>query len=629
VLIVTGGLVTMRERSFVRAVQRQLASHRASRGGWLDLQIKLRIGEELMAQQAFLRGRELRRKPYRDAALGYFGSDRTFDTPELTEVVLMTLLAAEGIEYEAATYAELHADPGRRERLLDACDVVFASTTLLRDLSELAPLIAMLRRPGNEPANKIVCGGALASLVQADLGRVSDRNDRAGAAGAPSAADIDGIDVWAVGHGELLVPALAAWMRSGYRELAPPPGGRVEQRCASAARSGVTVLWSGQPPGHSLDALPRPDWSLAERYHGRRMPMVFYESVRGCPYRCSFCNYPYLFDDTRFRYKSAERIAGDWASYAAGGAEYVTCLDSLFTMPRQRLVALCEQLIARDVRIRWVCYARADDLSDIDVCRLMRRAGCIQVQIGIESGNQGQLDRMNKRATVTQGLRALANCHETGITTFISLILGYPGETEATLRDSLDFVREARPDFVYLSPFMTRIESVPVLSEASRKRFGLVTAGGLGSSAPYWRHDTMCSSELAGRWSTFMRAVIRERCALDGGLFYRGMLGYQRGRDRDALLAFQRDCLDALSGMRRLLAPVHAYVQRRVDADVLAQLGRSPVPPRSASPSRSRHPLHPHSAVPAPAGGPPAVPDRPGAVEPSMHSCPALPRRQS
>jgi anaerobic magnesium-protoporphyrin IX monomethyl ester cyclase len=596
VLIVTGGFVHMRERSLMRALQRQVAAHRASRGGWLDVQMKLRIGEELMAQQAFLRSRELGRKPYRDAARSYFGSSLTFDTPELTEVVLMTLLAAEGIDYEAATYAELHADAGRRERLLDACEVVFASTTLLRDLSELAPLIAMLRRPakglgrwpGSRPRTRIVCGGALASLIQGDIDQLSSIAGPDGSAG---------VDVWAVGHGELLVPALAAWMRSGYRELAPPPGGRIERR-ASAAGGDVTVLWSGQPSGHDLDALPRPDWSLAERYHGRPMSMVFYESVRGCPYRCSFCNYPYLFDDTKFRYKSAHRIAEDWASYAAGGAQYVTCLDSLFTMPRQRLVALCEQLIARDVRIRWVCYARADDLSDIEVCRLMQRAGCIQVQIGIESGNQGQLDRMNKRATVAQGLRALANCHETGITTFISLILGYPGETDATLRDSLDFVREARPDFAYLSPFMTRIESVPVLSEASRQRFGLVTAGGLGSSAPYWRHDTMCSSELAERWSRFMRAVIRERCALDGALFYQGALGYRRGRDRDALLAFQRDCLGALSGMRRLLAPVHAYVQRRVDAGVLAQLGQPRRPGDGATvPAAARTPLMPVATV--------------------------------
>ena len=558
VLIVTGGFVAVSERSMLRALQRQVASHRASPGGWLDLQMKLRIGEELVAQQAFLRSRALRRKPYGGAALRYFGSRSMFDTPELTEVVLMTLLAAEGIACEAATYAELHADAGRRARLLDTCELVFASTTLLRDLSELAPLLAMLRRPGN----RIVCGGALASLVHGDMDRLSELAGP-GPAGAHGSA---AIDVLAVGHGELLVPALAAWMRSGYRELAPP-GGRIAQR------GGVTVMWSGQPPGHDLDALPRPDWSLAERYHGRRMSMVYYESVRGCPYRCSFCNYPYLFDDSKFRYKSANRIADDWACYAAGGAAYITCLDSLFTMPRQRLVALCEQLVARDIRVRWVCYARADDLSDIEVCRLMRRAGCIQVQIGIESGNQGQLDRMNKRATVPQGASALANCHRTGITTLISLILGFPGETEATLRDTLDFVRETGPDFAYLAPFMTRIESVPVLSPASRERFGLVTAGGLASSAPYWRHDTMCSSELAERWSRFMRAMVHERCALDGGLFYQGTLGYERGRDRDPLLAFQRDCLDALSGMRRLLAPVHAYVQRRVDAGVRAQLG--------------------------------------------------------
>jgi hypothetical protein len=94
-----------------------------------------------------------------------------------------------------------------------------------------------------------------------------------------------------------------------------------------------------------------------------------------------------------------------------------------------------------------------------------------------------------------------------------------------------------------------------------------------------------------------MRAVIRERCALDGALFYQGALGYRRGRDRDALLAFQRDCLDALSGMRRLLAPVHAYVQRRVDAGVLAQLGA---------------PRRPHDGATALAAGVPREPSRAG-----------------
>jgi hypothetical protein len=79
-LIVTGGFVAMRERSLVRALQRQVASHRASRGGWLDLQMKLRIGVELLAQQAFLRSRELRRKPYRDAARAT--SDRTWRSTE-------------------------------------------------------------------------------------------------------------------------------------------------------------------------------------------------------------------------------------------------------------------------------------------------------------------------------------------------------------------------------------------------------------------------------------------------------------------------------------------------------------------------------------------------------------------
>lgn len=235
VLIVTGGFVAIKERSLVHALRRQVAAHRASQGGWLDLQLKLRMGEELAVQRTFLRSRAFRRQPYRAAVERYFGSGMIFDTPELTEVVLMTLLAAEDIDYEAATYAELHADPTRRERLLAACATVFASTTLLRDTSELAPLVQMLRRPGN----KIVCGGALASLLHTESGRASGiadirgGDDIRGGAGIRDVAGIRGVNVWAVGHGELLC---RRWRRGSAAVIARWRRRRADAWTCRAAR---------------------------------------------------------------------------------------------------------------------------------------------------------------------------------------------------------------------------------------------------------------------------------------------------------------------------------------------------------------------------------------------------------
>src|SRR5690606_5978056 len=99
------------------------------------------------------------------------------------------------------------------------------------------------------------------------------------------------------------------------------------------------------------------------------------------------------------------------------GVQHITCLDSLFTMPKIRLIDLCEQLINNKSTMTWTCYARADDLADEEIVKLMKKAGAHQVQIGIESGNQLMLDQMNKRCTVDQNLQAIRNCRKHGIST--------------------------------------------------------------------------------------------------------------------------------------------------------------------------------------------------------------------
>ncbi len=385
-------------------------------------------------------------------------------------------------------------------------------------------------------------------------------------------AGVPAVDVIAVGYGEWLVPALCAWIDSGFERLEPPPNGRVV-----AAEHGV-FLHSGVPRDRSLDeVLPRPDWRLAARAHGREMRRIGYESVRGCPYRCQFCNYPYLFDDSKFRTLSAERIAADWAAYAEQGVEVITCLDSLFTMPKKRLVELCERLVALDLNLRWLGYARTSDLKDKAVVELMKAAGCTQLQIGLESGDPGVLSNMDKYCTVEDNAVGLDTCRDVGITTVTSLIVGYPGETEQTLDNTRAFLAAHPPDFFFLATFSTRVPGVPVLSAENRARFGLRTVDTLRSVSPYWIHDTMSCVDVGNHVRRLQRRLMEDRISLDAALFYDGIMGYDP-RHREALLDFQARAIRGGARTRWLLDRLNDRVDRKLARDVENSMGATVAP---------------------------------------------------
>ncbi len=287
VLIVTGGLITSQEKSLFSAVRKCWEQFAQARHAWLDLKVKLTMAEPLVAGVCEQLQSLLRPGETRQTVRNYFANAVETSTPPLTEVVLATLAEKAGLPYKCMSLDTLFTDPAEAERLLARTNCVFLSTTYLHDLSELEVVVQRLKRPHN----RIVAGGALMGVLSGRWG------------GLP------GIDVVAVGYGEMLVDALADWLRSGCRELNPPERGRIERGEHS------WFLYSGVPAGRSLDDLVTPDWGLAQRDHQWRFRMIYYESVRGCPYRCNFCNYPYLFDDKVFRCKSARKMADDWSHY--------------------------------------------------------------------------------------------------------------------------------------------------------------------------------------------------------------------------------------------------------------------------------------------------------------------------
>ena len=551
VLILSGGVITPKEKSFSTLLRKQAGQWREGKHHWLELKVKANVGEPVLIHEKHRRKvtrpdrwrRHTEELPaeLRDGLHEFLTSNRNFETPELTEVSLASLIAKEGIPYDLATYDDLYSGAGAFPDKLDRCDVVFASSTFLRDLSELNPIISRLKRRHN----RIVVGGALMGSIH---GQWSGH---------------EAVDIVAIGYGEMLVPALADWMKSGFSRIEAPATGRIEEKELS------TFVFSGSPPTLSLDFIEKPDWRRSEADHAARYDMINYESVRGCPYRCAFCNYPYLFDDFKFRTKSAAKMAQDWLDYKAEHPhlEYITCLDSLFTIPKARLLEFCQILIDHGSPVKWICYARADDLADEEVVDMMVRAGAIQVQIGIETANAEILKNMNKRVDMETNGRALDNCRKYGLTSVVTLIVGFPGETESTVRETLEFLRAHPCDFHFVATFSTRVEGVPVLSDAMKARFDLISMDTLYTVAPYWDHATMDCFE-ATQWSRWLgMTLIEEKISLDAASFYRGILTY-RPEYLPWLLEFQaRAWKDAgvVSGVANLL---HRWIDRRLRSDL-------------------------------------------------------------
>jgi anaerobic magnesium-protoporphyrin IX monomethyl ester cyclase len=552
VLIITGGVITPKENSVINFLRKQISQWNASQLPWLELKIKSVIAEPLLyinfhKKQVLKRTRNLPLKTFLE-------HNENFEVPELTEVALTSLLSKEGIDFALATYDDVFRGSAKIQASLADCEVVFASSTFLRDLSELEPILKLLKKPHN----KLILGGALAGALPKSW------------QGHPS------IDIVAVGYGEYLVPPICQWIKSSYQTLAAPPTGRLEHKQHSA------FMYSGVPQTLSLDFIERPDWKAAETHHNTNFKMIYYESVRGCPYRCAFCNYPFLFDDKKFRMKSAQKMANDWEAYTRElQIEYITCLDSLFTMPKARLIEFCRELIKRQVKVKWICYARADDLCDEQAVELLVAAGCIQVQIGIESGDPGQLHRMNKRTTPEINSRALVNCRKFGLTTVATLIVGYPGETAATIETTFRFLQASPPDFFFIATFSTRVQGVPVLSEVSRQEFSLVTANNLYTISPYWAHATMNCHEASG-WSHYLHEkLIQESVSLDAAAFYKSILLFDPAL-RDELLSLQARAQEKAWWIRKLFTCFNYSVDFFFKKDLTRALPAPPVPPAPA-----------------------------------------------
>jgi anaerobic magnesium-protoporphyrin IX monomethyl ester cyclase len=206
-----------------------------------------------------------------------------------------------------------------------------------------------------------------------------------------------------------------------------------------------------RPCIQNLDELPRPAYKYfpLDKYllFGRRvLPVV---TSRGCPFNCSFCVTPRMFHHT-FRMRSPKSVVDEleWLRDVYK-AEAFSFYDDMLTYDKQRIYEICDGIKSRKLNLPWDCQSRVDTVSR-EMLFKMREAGCEEIFFGVETGSQQILDTMGKKTSIEQNEKAIKWAKEAGIFVAISVVIGYPGETRDSIKQTLDFIRRVKPDDAFL-----------------------------------------------------------------------------------------------------------------------------------------------------------------------------------
>ncbi len=208
--------------------------------------------------------------------------------------------------------------------------------------------------------------------------------------------------------------------------------------------AGKAKVTADRPLVKHLDELPIPRQHLLplDRY---KMPFlgnryVWVLTNRGCPYSCTYCFEGVVWGKS-VRFRSAESIYKELEYLAEHKVHNVLFLADLFTYNKKGVMELCDMIIERKLKVRWTCNSRVDTIDEEMIVK-MKQAGCWLVAFGIESGSQKVLDNVKKDAMVEDAVRTINLCNKHGVKTWGYFIIGLPGETKETVRETIDLAKK-------------------------------------------------------------------------------------------------------------------------------------------------------------------------------------------
>ena len=264
-------------------------------------------------------------------------------------------------------------------------------------------------------------------------------------------SDYPEVDIAVIGEGEETLHELLV---NGFEQAGSVVG--LVRRNAE----GVPEFSGYRPEGIELDNLPFPAYEKLEGYpEVYKLPIFNYPkapstsciSSRGCPYACTYCDRS-VFQRT-FRHNSAEYLYRHLKYLNERfGIRHINFYDDQFTFQRQRVEDFCNLMIANPLGMTFNCAVRAEH-ADFELLKLMKAAGCWMVSLGIETGDEELLAQHRQNANLDMLADKIRQIKKAGIRTKGLLMMGLPGESETSIRRSMEYVFSLPIDDFNLAKF--------------------------------------------------------------------------------------------------------------------------------------------------------------------------------
>jgi len=261
------------------------------------------------------------------------------------------------------------------------------------------------------PEVKIVFGGIGASLLWEHLLR-----------------HFSEIDFVVIGEGEHTFLNLIKWIEGADEKLPQNIKG------IAFRENGEVVKTEKADFQHDLDKLPNP----AKYFEYQHL-----SSTRGCAWNCTFCGSPQFWGH-KIRFRSTHNFLEELELLYKKGITFFYISDDTFTMNKERVIEICKKIIEKNLKINWFAISRVDHVDD-EILYWMRKAGCIQISYGVESGSKKIRTVLNKKIKPDQIKKAFSLTVQYGILSRAYFIYGSPGETWDTIQETLDLIHEIKP----------------------------------------------------------------------------------------------------------------------------------------------------------------------------------------
>ncbi len=259
----------------------------------------------------------------------------------------------------------------------------------------------------------------------------------------------EGVDFLVLGEGEIVFKDLLNHL--GSRELLKSIKGLVFEDKGKIINTGIAESTPnldelGIPARHLVNVK---DYSSLL---GRNNVVTTMFTSRGCPYRCTFCDRPFSPVISGFRYRSAKHVADEMEQCIELGIDEAFIYDDTFTVRKDRVFELCEEIHSRKLKFRWDVRAHVNTVTR-EMLKAMRGAGCDRIHYGVESGNDRMLKVIKKNATIERIKNAVQWTKEENIEVLTYFIIGQQTETISDIGDTIALAKSLNPNYAHFTVF--------------------------------------------------------------------------------------------------------------------------------------------------------------------------------